>query len=217
MRPKVQHRRRGFTMAELLIAVTLTTLLATSVGVAAAEGYEAYRSARRSSGVETKVRRALDQAVRVLLSSGLDVLAPQNIDDPFGTANLVFQQATGVAGVDITWGDPMRLAFEYETGEIDNGADDNGNGLIDEGVLVFVRDDGGAGETRTVLCHDVREYLEGETDNNADDNGNGVVDENGFNIHRTGDVLTLRLSIEEPSDPTGFIVRTLTTSIRLRN
>ncbi len=217
VRQRPQSFRTGFSMIEILIALTLAAILATSAALAASEGYQAYRSTRRTNSVEAKVRHALDKAARELLSSGLDVLAPQNIDDDFGTSNLVFQQATGIAAENITWGSVMRLAFEYEAGEVDDGGDNNGNGLADEGVLVWTRNDGAANETRTVLCHNVREFLEGETDNNADDNANGITDEAGFNIHRSGDVLTLRLTIEEPSDRAASVVRTLTTSVRLRN
>jgi hypothetical protein len=67
-----------------------------------------------------------------------------------------------------------------------------------------------------VLCHGVRELLEGEVADGDDDNGNGVSDEAGFNVHRVGDVLFVRLSVEESLE-NGTIVRTLETSVRLRN
>ena len=70
---------------------------------------------------------------------------------------------------------------------------------------------------RTVLCHDVPELAEGEVLNNADDNGNGVTDEAGFNVHRTGDILTLRLSIEENDQQGGTAIRTLSATIQMRN
>jgi hypothetical protein len=62
----------------------------------------------------------------------------------------------------------------------------------------------------------VGELGEGETANGADDNGNGIIDEGGFNVFQDGDVLYLRLSLEEPGED-GSIVRTLETSVRLRN
>ena len=208
--------RRGFTLVEIGISVVLTAILATSVALAASRGYGAYRATQQSNDVESSVRQALDRAARELLSSGASVLTPANIDDQFGTSDLVFQQATGQAGGNLVWGNPLRLAFEYDTGELDNGQDDDTDGLVDEGRLVFVRDDGLASETRVVLCHDVREFGEGETDDDEDENGNGIVDECGFNVHREGTVLTLRLTLEDNGD-TNSVIRTLETSIRLRN
>ncbi len=222
MRPSLRSRfarrscRRGFTLIEVLISVTLTVVLATAVALAASRGYGAYHTTQRNNAVESNVRQALDRAARELLSSGLAVIAPSNIDDDFGTSDLVFQQATGQVNGAITWGNPVRLVLEYESDELDNGLDDNGDGRVDEGVLVFVRDDGLASETRAVLCHGVREFLEGETDDDADENGNGIIDEGGFNLHRSGDVLTLRLTLEETDESTS-VIRTLETSIRLRN
>jgi hypothetical protein len=44
-----------------------------------------------------------------------------------------------------------------------------------------------------VLCTGIGELLEGEVaDGVLDDNGNGLVDEEGFNVQRTGDLLTIR-------------------------
>ena len=82
---------------------------------------------------------------------------------------------------------------------------------------MLIRDDGGPTETRVVLCNDVRELAEGEQLNNADDNGNGVRDEMGFNVHRTGNILTLRLTLEENHEQAGTVVRSLSSTIRLRN
>ena len=89
------------------------------------------------------------------------------------------------------------------------------NGLVDDGLLVLTRDVGG-NDQRIVLCRGVREYFEGEVGDGDDDNGNGLTDERGFHIQRVDGVLFVRLSLEE-SVPTGSVVRTLETAVRLRN
>jgi hypothetical protein len=53
--------------------------------------------------------------------------------------------------------------------------------------------------------------------NGLDDNGNGVEDERGFNVHRVGDVLTLRLWIEMPESGGKTSVRQNQATVRLRN
>ena len=214
--------RAGFTLVEAAVAVALLVLLMSSAILAAKHGQGAFRATQDTTDVETRIRRALDRAAMELLSVGEEELLP-NPTGQFGTSSILFRQARswggnagdGVAGLDVLWGNQNRLAFEYETEESDDGTDEDGDGLVDEGRLVLTRDVGG-NEGRTILCTGVREMLEGEEANAADDNGNGIVDEAGFNIHRVGDVLFLRLSLEVPVE-TGTVVRTLETSVRLRN
>jgi len=215
----VKHRlpssgRAGFTLVELSIAVALFLLLMSSAVVAARGGMDAFRSSQDLSDLETRARRALDRAVFELLAVGASELAP-NPTGSFGTDALEFRQAIGLAGTAPVWGELLSLALVPAQGELDDGIDNDGNGLIDDGELVLTRDVGG-NEQRVVLCRGVRELLGGEAPNGADDNGNGVVDEAGFNVHRVGNVLFVRLSLEE-SVPTGTVVRTLETSIRIRN
>ncbi len=221
MRPVARtHGRVGFTLLEALVGLSLASVLLLTASVAAIRSYGAYRSANLTSSTENRLRHAVRRAAWELMSSGLDVLQPQNIDDDFGTSDLVFQQASGVdvANSRPVWGPPVRLVLEYDRGEANDGVDNDGDGLVDEGVLVLIRDDGGPNEIRTVLCTDVPELGEGEVLNNADDNGNGVTDEAGFNVHRTGDVLTLRLSIEENDQQGGgTTIRTLSATIQMRN
>jgi len=208
------ERRAGFTLVELVVAVALFLLLMSSAIVAARGGMDAFKSSQDLSDLETRARRALDRSVYELLAVGASELAPNPTGD-FGTATLEFRQAVGLDGTAPVWGPLQALTLELAPGELDDGLDNDGNGLIDDGVLVLTRDVGGA-DQRIVLCRGVRELAEGEAPNGDDDNGNGVIDEAGFNVHRVGDVLFVRLTLEEPV-PTGSLVRTLETSVRIRN
>ena len=209
-------------MVEAMIVLALLALLMSSAILAAKGGQGAFRATQNASDVETRVRRTLDRVAIELLSVGEEELFP-NPAGQFGTSDLLFRQARSwngnegdaVNGLSILWGDQNRVAFELERGETNDGADEDGDGLVDEGCVVLTRDVGGD-DRRVILCTGVRELLEGEIANGADDNGNGIIDEAGFNIHRVGNVLFLRLSLEEPGE-TGSIVRTLETSVRLRN
>jgi prepilin-type N-terminal cleavage/methylation domain-containing protein len=214
MSPGGSRSRAGFTLVELVIAAAVLLLLLSSAVMAARGGMGAFRATQDTSQAETRVRRGLDRAVLELLSAGASELLP----DPtsaFGTDSLQFRRATGLAGTAVVWGETQQLAFAYAPGEADDGLDNDGNGLVDDGLLVLTRDPGGD-DQRVVLCRGVREFLEGELGNGADDNGNGILDEAGFNVRRVNDVLFVRLSVEEPVE-TGTIVRTLETSVRLRN
>lgn len=214
MRPTNTQGRAGFTLLEALIAVVLFLLLFSSAVLAARGGVGAFRTTQGQSDVEVRARRALDRVVFELMSTGGSTLIPNPTTD-FGSSNFQFRQAIGVNGTAPLWSPTLSLAREYASGELDDGVDNDGNGLADDGVLVLTRDVGGT-EHRVVLCRGVRERLEGEVADGDDDNGNGVTDESGFNVHRQGEVLFVRLSLEEPVE-TGIIVRTLETALRLRN
>ena len=209
-----RRTRSGFTLVELAVATALFLLLMSSAIVAARGGMEAFRSSQDLSDLETRARRALDRAVFELVACAASELNPSTTG-PSGTEDLEFRQVVGLAGTAPVWGVPMSLAFEYGPEEVDDGTDNDGNGLVDDGLLVLTRDVGG-NDQRIVLCRGVREYFEGEVGDGDDDNGNGLTDERGFHIQRVDGVLFVRLSLEE-SVPTGSVVRTLETAVRLRN
>jgi prepilin-type N-terminal cleavage/methylation domain-containing protein len=208
--------RAGFTMLELLISVVLLSLVLASTAMVSSSGYRTYRASSAQSLAESHARRALERAVNELRSATAD-----SVPDPggnLGMDTLTFRQAIGVdGGGNLQLGGLMRLAVELDPAELANGLDDDDDGLADEGELVLTRDVGGPGELRVVLARPVRALLEGEATNLADDNGNGLVDERGFCVQRVGRLLTLRLSIEDFEDSGRRILRTVESSIRLRN
>ncbi|NOT29169.1 MAG: hypothetical protein HOP15_01835 [Planctomycetes bacterium] len=206
--------RAGFTLVEAVVASALFVLLMSSAVLAARGGMGAFRATQDTSAAETRVRRGLDRAVFELLSVGASELLPNPTGD-FGTDTLQYRKPIGLTGTTPDWGPFCSLTLEPAPGELDDGLDNDGNGLVDDGVLVLTRDVGG-NEHRAVLCRSVAALLEGEIANGDDDNGNGVTDEAGFNVHRVGDVLFVRLSVQEAVE-TGTITRTLETCVRLRN
>lgn len=207
----------GFTIVEMAVAGALVLLLLSSALLAARGGMGAFRATQDASDVEARVRRALDRVVFELLSAGKSELFPawDDLDGDFGTDDLNFAKVTGLAGTTPQFGAVHNLTVELAPGESNDGLDNDGNGLVDDGVLVLTRDVGGT-EVRIVLCRGVRELLEGEIADGGDNNENDVSDEAGFNIHRVGEVLFVRLTLEQPVE-TGIIMRTLETSVRLRN
>ena len=205
------------SIVETVIGVTLLIIMSGSAIIAASRGVGAYEAATLSMSVEGKLQRAMQRAAGELLASSRNMMTPLVLDDEFGSSDLTFQCAADYQNGAIVWGPVNRLVLEYDIGEIDDGIDNDGDGVIDECALVLIRDDGGPNEIRVILCHSVREFLEGEVDNDDDDNGNQIEDEAGFNVHEEGGLLVLRLTIEERSDDVGTIVKTLQTAIRVRN
>jgi prepilin-type N-terminal cleavage/methylation domain-containing protein len=209
--------RSGFTLIELAIAIGIVGLVAGSLVGVLDSTRKTYNQGSAQTRVQADARRALDRIAAELENVGLATLVPA----PVGVAvnDLVFQVATGVnaANSAITFGSSTRLRFAYEAGETNNGVDDDGDGLVDEGRVILTRNYLQANEVSVTLVRGVSEYLQGEFANGADDNGNGFADEKGFCMTLQGNLLILRLSLERPVTEGRSAVATVETAVRLKN
>ncbi len=211
----------GAGLVEVLVAVSLTLLVLGGVVQATNRGLGAFREGAANNEIEARAARAMSRLARELLGAGAGTLQPV-LTTPSGAPTvwssvLEFRVGETWDGDGIGWSEPRRLIWERAAGELDNGADDDGDGVADQGALILVLDPGAADERRVVLASGVREQLEGELANGLDDNANGLVDEGGLAFDLTGDVLTVRFSLERSGPGGRPIVRTQQTSIRLRN
>jgi len=214
-----RDRSSGFTLIEALISAVLASLLFGSIVMAVNRGAGVFEQSVANNDVDSRGARIVDLITRELLAATEGSLSP-NLHTPIGantlwTSTLDYRHAVGWAA-GVQFGDPMRITLEMEDGEVDNGVDDNNNGLIDERKIVRI-DNPGPNEQRLVLAHGVSAFLEGELANGADDNGNGVIDERGLCFDLTGNTLNVRLSLERIGPGQSLIVRTQTASIAFRN
>lgn len=211
------RRKAGFTLIEVAIAASILALLLASVGTFQAISQKASRTMVVRSDLERRADRALQTITRALRGAGVHTLIP----DPtsaFGSDTITFQTPTGVSGAGVvSFSAPSRIALALDTGEADNGVDDDGDGRVDERALVITRDVGLASQTATTTCHGIGEWLEGETSNGLDDNGNGVIDERGFNVRRVGDLLYVRLTLESRTEDGQVLRCTTDTALVLHN
>lgn len=202
-------------MVELTIVVALLGLVLGSMAMVSSSSNRAFQTSSVRSHLEAQSSAAMD---RMLVD--LRIAVGESLDPALGdgdvTTSVEYVQA-GLDGTKIQLGPLRRLAFEYEVGEIDDGLDNNGNGLVDEGRLVLTEDVGGPGERSLVLTRWVRELLAGELDNGLDDNGNGLVDEPGFFLRRQGATLSAQMTLERVDREGRPIVRTSRSSTKLRN
>ncbi|MCF6285986.1 MAG: hypothetical protein L3K26_12440 [Candidatus Hydrogenedentes bacterium] len=138
-------------------------------------------------------------------------------DPVFGDSSMDYRSCSGAVGRVLLWSPTQSIGVQLEQGELDDGIDNNGNGLIDEGRLVFTQDLGLAAEQQTTKGHWIREYLEGEVPNGIDDNGNGLIDERGLTFQTDGSTVNVQLTLEA-LDPSGrLITKTVRSTIRIRN
>ena len=216
MRRATRRPRAGMTLIEVLLAGSVMAVILGAIATTALSGQKSAATNLAVNGLETEARRVVDRIAEELIQADSLGLAPVPAP-PFGSSTLAYHRDTGFSGGAITWGPTTRLRFQYASGETNNGADDDSDGLADEGVLVFTTDVGLPTQRDIVWAHDVREFLQGETGNGLDDNGNGLIDEQGLAFSLTGKTLTIRLTLER-KDPKGkLLTKTVQTSVRIRN
>jgi hypothetical protein len=205
------------TLVEMLVAMAL---LATVLGSLLSMGDVSTKLCETGvtrSNLEAAARRAVDRLTRELAGARSASLAALP-ESPQWLNSIDFDRPGAIRVGDgrVTWS-TSRLEFRTATGEANDGLDNDGDGLVDEGTLVLVHDLAGADEITTVLAQGVREYLEGEIPNGQDDNGNGLIDERGVTFEREGDDLRLLLTLEGIGRDGNTVTRTLQTSVWSRN
>ena len=208
--------RRGFTLVEVVISVAVLTVTLGSVALISKQGSEAWRMNMSIGALDAKTERSLDRIIRFLeTASGAD-LQP-NLTVVAHSDWIDFQEIIGYSAGNLTLGETRSLELELSPGELDNGVDDNGNGLIDETRVVLVENPGQPNERRVTIARNVSEFLEGEFPNGNDDNGNGLDDEPGLCFDLTDDTLNVRLSMQKIGPDGNLLVRTLESSVTLLN
>jgi type II secretory pathway pseudopilin PulG len=207
----------GHTLIELAIALGVLGLVLGSLTSVFESSRKAYRQGSTAALVQSDARRALDGIAARLENAGFATLVPNPVN--VAVDDLLFQVSTGFdeAAGTIIFGPSTRLCFVYADGETDNGIDDDGNGLVDDGRVVLTINYLQPGEISVTLARGVCELLQGELANGVDDNGNGLVDERGFCITRNGNLLLLRLSVARATPAVSPIIATVETALRLKN
>ena len=125
-------RNHGFTLLEVVIVAALVVLIF---------GETIYMSLRIENHLGDEVTRlTIDEtAKRVarrvateLMQAYPSSVTPSVLD---GDELVQFQKVIGYSG-GVELGPVNSIQFQLATGELDNGQDDNGDGRIDEGILV---------------------------------------------------------------------------------
>lgn len=204
----------GFSLLETLISSLLLAVavggLFTFMGLSIS-GTQTTASLAR---MDQDLGRALDRVATELGQAQAATLLPQ-WTAPASGSQINYRKPLGYAGA-IVWGPPSVIERRADPTDPDDGLDNNGNGLVDEGQLVLRTNPGAGNEEVVILLRGVPELLQGETADNADENGNGLEDESGFCVD-FGDTLNIRLSLQRVG-PRGLILtRTLETALVVRN
>lgn len=203
---------------EVLVAAGIMTLvLGGSLRLMTVTSNVYNESSVRSAATVT-ANRAVQEIAHLLLGA-----APGSISGPVNypgswSDQITFDELEGVNAQSgaATW-KTCRITFQYAPGELNNGKDDDKNGLIDDGEVELITDYGGPWASTIQLFRNVREYAAGETPNGADDNGNGLIDEKGLSFQRVGNSIVVRLTIGVPDGKGHVSIQTAQTTVSLRN
>lgn len=215
LRRRARSRCAGFTVIEMMIAVPVLVIIVGVAGLAAKRGTDAFAQSTAIDALDRRTGRAMRALAEELHGSRSGGFLPDPTDD-FGSDVLTFQRQVGyTAGVPV-FGDLIRLERVDDPTDPANGIDDDGDGLVDEGLVQIVTDAGGPNESTRVVSRNVAPMLAGELPNGIDDNGNGLIDEPGLVFRRDGGYLTIRITTQAPFRNTA-LTRTLESSIGLRN
>lgn len=207
--------RAGFTFVEAMIALSLLAVMFLAVAQTSSRASDAFDEGSADHILSTSTHRALERMARSIELSDGSILAGAIATD-FGTDVVAFQVPVDfVAGAVVMR--PWQILAEREPGELDDGQDNDGDGLVDELRVVEVLDAGTPDERRNVLLGGVTELFAGELANDADDNGNGLIDERGLSFSNDGNVVTLRLSVQRRGEGGRVLSKTAETAVRLRN
>ncbi|HTF87281.1 MAG TPA: hypothetical protein VK843_02650 [Planctomycetota bacterium] len=212
----VRGRRSGMTLVEVVITACVLAMLLGAVGNTVLHGNNAYKQGLSNAVLEGQTRRLLDRISSEFSDVDRSSLNPNPLA-PFWASTVDYARCQGWAGGAMLVGPTRRIQLALEAGEIDNGIDDNGNGLIDERCVVLVPDTAAPGKT-IMLGSYVRECAEGETQNGVDEDGNGLTDEPGLFFRHDGNgTLHISLTLERPDAWGRLVTRTLRTAVRMRN
>jgi hypothetical protein len=209
--------RTGSTLVELLVGLALMGTTVAALLALGERSTDLFEDGVTHANIEANARRGLERLGRELASARTASLEALPVA-PLWQDGISFDRAQSMRAGDgrITWS-TCRAELRPEPGEAADGLDGDGDGLVDEGQLVLVLDEGGAEELELVLARGVREHLEGELVNGVDDNGNGLVDESGLAIARSGRDLRLYMTLECLDRHGRIVTRTLETTVCTRN
>lgn len=119
--------------------MVVVLILATTIGVIYSVlwgSQETFSAGTKLAHLQERARIAVDAMANELRNTGAGKVATTGYN---GSTAITFQVNSGLLGGAVLWSTPIVYRFEFESGELQNGQDDNGNGLVDEGKVVRVQ------------------------------------------------------------------------------
>ena len=176
-RPPRNYARAGFTLLEIMMACIILGILGGKLVMVMGDAMQTSNEETAQVFVEDQARKLMRQIAFAVMGSDRETLAP-TIAAPLDSDDIRYRINLGLQDGEVVWSDEEMIELEEDApqvawsrnpetvdelrvvwsnavapfleGEIPNGMDDNGNGLIDEKGLSFVVD-GNAVQIRMTL------------------------------------------------------------------
>lgn len=168
-------------------------ILVVVLGVAAFGTMRALATHRGTMGkvdLERRAAAALERIVDRLNDCGASAIT-EDLTTPGGSSRVTFRSPQGWTGAAVSMGPLTAVTMDEDPADPVNGVDDDHDGVIDQRMVRIAV----GTAAPVVLARNVTPLLEGEIANGADDNGNGLKDEPGFCVSRSGEQVTVRISL----------------------
>lgn len=164
LRTTLRPQRAGMTVLEVVLAISLLAVVTAKIVTALDAATEQNSTETAVTNLEGQARQVLRQIGFAVMGSHPDTLVP-NMGPNTPSSSVRYQINLGVADGEVVWSDPEQIALidasselywtdepdneeqrritwsklvaPYLEGEVPNGMDDNGNGLIDEKGLAL--------------------------------------------------------------------------------
>jgi type II secretory pathway pseudopilin PulG len=131
--PHDQGSRRGFSLVELMIYIAVMAILGVPLAMVTVSVSRSAAEGDALSKILERNRSALQRIISEYRNSLSGTTTVLN-----GGKALQFTTTNGFDGAAPVAGPVIRYEIRLAAGEVLNGLDDNGNGLIDESILVRV-------------------------------------------------------------------------------
>ena len=204
-------------LIEVVLVAVMAIVTTGSLFLASSANMHALQHGGSRTELQARASRLMERVLRAVHEADRDSLAGLPMA-PVPLSGFTYDEPQSVSELDGTVTEAaMRIQLEYEPGDPNDGVDNDGDELVDEGRVVLIRDFGQPGQLQTVLCSGVRELLEGELPNGADDNGNGLIDERGLCVTWDGARMAVRVTLEKLDARGRSIVHSLESDARVMN
>lgn len=182
--------------------------------VAAGTGSTASRALQGTllGGVSSVVKKTTSGTAALLGVGGGAPPTPTAESD-----RITFRPAAGFTGGTDTWKAEERIEWRANPKDPVNGADDDKNGIVDDGIIVWVRNVGTASVSTTVIGRDVPSLAPGEATNSLDDNQDGLADERGLSFALVKNGVRVRVTVARRTSDGDILIRSAERLVALRN
>ena len=139
----VGRQQSGFTLIEVAVSVVLLSILLGLAFNVTMSSQDHMLDEMNLLALESTLSRTVDRMAAELTEASPTSVSPSILD---GSDNVTFNKVTGYSLGAVQLGPAHKFELQMSSGETLNGSDDNGDGLVDEGVVVFTMD----GEATTI-------------------------------------------------------------------